>query len=56
MPNDDATDTGLTAERLSALLRAAEAAHGEYEKTLGHADADWPAWYATYIIRELNRG
>jgi hypothetical protein len=54
MPHDDTTMTGLTAERLSALLRAAETAHGEYEKMLGHADVDWPAWYATYIIRELN--
>ncbi len=40
----------LTVERLSALLRETEAAHGEYEKQLGHRDDDWPTWYARYIL------
>jgi|SRR5689334_2027969 catechol 2,3-dioxygenase-like lactoylglutathione lyase family enzyme len=37
---------------LAGALRRAEAAHGEYEKRLGRRDADWPNWYAEYIIRE----
>lgn len=38
--------------RLAELLRAAESAHAAYEKSLGHADAEWPIWYARYIIEE----
>lgn len=45
----------LDAELLASLLREAEAAHAAYERSLGHADADWPAWYATYIVEELDR-
>ena len=37
---------------LAAALRRAEAAHGEHEKRTGHADADWPDWYAAYIVAE----
>jgi catechol 2,3-dioxygenase-like lactoylglutathione lyase family enzyme len=37
---------------LAQALRRAEAAHGEYEKKLGQRDADWPAWYAAYMIAE----
>jgi catechol 2,3-dioxygenase-like lactoylglutathione lyase family enzyme len=37
---------------LAGALRRAEAAHGAYEKTLGHRDAEWPAWYAAYIVNE----
>ncbi len=49
----DADDT-TSPRRLSsrAALRRAEAAHGEHEKRLGHRDADWPDWYADYIVRE----
>ncbi len=43
-----------SAEELSDLLRAAEAAHGQYEQQLGHADANWPAWYARYIYVRLS--
>ena len=43
----------ITAEELAAELRAAEAAHGEYERQLGHADPDWPAWYADFIVERL---
>jgi hypothetical protein len=46
--------TQLTAERLAALLREAEAAHGEYERELGHPDDDWPGWYARYIVGKLD--
>ena len=37
---------------LAAAFRRAEAAHGVYEKTLGHRDAEWPIWYADYIVNE----
>ncbi|MGH9492380.1 MAG: hypothetical protein ACRD2K_02670 [Terriglobales bacterium] len=47
--------TDLTAEQLAALLREAERAHGEYERTLGHDD-DWPTWYATYIVNKMQQG
>jgi len=44
----------LTAERLAELLREAEAAHAEYEETLGRRDDDWPSWYASYIVAKLD--
>ena len=49
----DAADTAFasTADLASALRRAA-AAHGEHEKRIGHADANWPDWYADYMVRE----
>jgi catechol 2,3-dioxygenase-like lactoylglutathione lyase family enzyme len=38
---------------LAAALRRAGAAHGEHEKRTGGAyDANWPDWYADYIVRE----
>jgi hypothetical protein len=45
--------TQLTVAQLADLLREAERAHGEYEKTLGHRDEDWPSWYADYILKRL---
>jgi len=39
-------------EELTAALRRAEAAHGEFEQTLGHRHDDWAPWYAEYIVRE----
>jgi catechol 2,3-dioxygenase-like lactoylglutathione lyase family enzyme len=47
---DDATFTSST--ELAAALRRAAAAHGEHEKRIGKQDADWPDWYAEYIVRE----
>ena len=44
----------LTKESLEQLLKDAEKAHGEFEKTLGHRDEAWPAWYAEYIINKIN--
>jgi catechol 2,3-dioxygenase-like lactoylglutathione lyase family enzyme len=37
---------------LAQALRRAEAAHGEHEKRTGVRDADWPSWYAEYMIAE----
>ena len=34
-----------------AMIRAS-LAHGEHEKRIGHADADWPHWYAAYMVAE----
>jgi hypothetical protein len=33
-------------------LRRAEAAHGEHERQLRHPDADWPTWYAQFLVDE----
>jgi len=43
----------LTVAELADLLREAERAHGEFEKTLGRRDEDWPSWYADYILKKL---
>ncbi len=37
---------------LAQALRRAEAAHGEHEKRTGERDADWPSWYAEYMVKE----
>jgi catechol 2,3-dioxygenase-like lactoylglutathione lyase family enzyme len=37
---------------LAQALRRAEAAHGEHEKRTGERDADWPSWYAEYMVAE----
>jgi hypothetical protein len=37
---------------LAAALRRAEDAHGRHEKEIGHADPDWPDWYAQYMVDE----
>jgi catechol 2,3-dioxygenase-like lactoylglutathione lyase family enzyme len=37
---------------LAQALRRAEAAHGEHEKRTGERDADWPSWYAEYLVHE----
>ena len=41
-----------SAHDLAEALRRAEAAHGEHEKEIGHADPDWPDWYALYMVQE----
>jgi len=49
----DADGTTFTSpSELASALRRAEAAHGEHEKRTGQRDADWPSWYADYIVRE----
>ncbi len=49
----DADDTTFTSStELATALRRAAAAHGEHEKRTGQHDADWPDWYADYIVRE----
>jgi catechol 2,3-dioxygenase-like lactoylglutathione lyase family enzyme len=34
-----------------AMMRAAKA-HGQHEKRTGQSDANWPDWYAEYMVRE----
>jgi catechol 2,3-dioxygenase-like lactoylglutathione lyase family enzyme len=46
-----ATSFGSASDLASALRRAA-AAHGQHEKRIGEADANWPDWYAEYLVRE----
>jgi catechol 2,3-dioxygenase-like lactoylglutathione lyase family enzyme len=49
----DAAVTSYTSvPDLAAALRRAEAAHGEHEKRTGQADANWPDWYAAYMVAE----
>ncbi len=37
---------------LAEALRRAAAAHGEHEQRTGEADANWPDWYAEYMVKE----
>jgi catechol 2,3-dioxygenase-like lactoylglutathione lyase family enzyme len=49
----DANDTTFTSStELAAALQRAAAAHGEHEKRTGQHDANWPDWYADYIVKE----
>jgi hypothetical protein len=45
----------VTVDELADLLRDAEKAHAEYEKSLGRSDADWPTWYAKYVLDNLEK-
>jgi catechol 2,3-dioxygenase-like lactoylglutathione lyase family enzyme len=48
----DGDTTFTSSSELASALRRAAAAHGEHEKRIGKPDADWPDWYAEYIVRE----
>jgi len=37
---------------LVSALRRAATAHGEHEKRIGQNDANWPDWYAAYMVAE----
>ncbi|MGY3495794.1 VOC family protein [Bradyrhizobium sp. USDA 4502] len=49
---DGNSTTFTSSTDLAAALRRASAAHGEHEKRTGGHDANWPDWYADYIVRE----
>ncbi len=49
---DSAATTFNSVSDLSSALRRAEAAHGEHEKRTGERDANWPDWYAKYMVAE----
>jgi catechol 2,3-dioxygenase-like lactoylglutathione lyase family enzyme len=46
-----ATSYGSVSDLAGAMRRAA-AAHGEHEKRIGQKDANWPDWYAAYMVAE----
>ncbi len=49
---DPAETAFASANDLAAAHRRAAAAHGQHEKRIGQADANWPDWYAAYIVAE----
>ena len=49
---DSAATTFNSVSDLSGALRRTEAAHGEHEKRTGERDANWPDWYAKYMVAE----
>jgi len=49
---DSAATSFGSASDLAAAMRRASAAHGEHEKRIGAADANWPDWYARYMVAE----
>ena len=49
----DAEDMKFTSPpELAAALRRAAAAHGQHERRMGQRDAEWPDWYAAYMVAE----
>ena len=49
----DAAATSFgSAGDLAEAMRRASVAHGEHEKRIGGADANWPDWYAAYMVAE----
>ena len=48
---DPAATTFGSASDLASALRRAAAAHGGHEKRVG-MDANWPDWYASYMVAE----
>ena len=49
--DSNATTFASIADLASALRRAADA-HGAHEDRVGAADANWPDWYAAYMVAE----
>ena len=49
---DPATTTFASANDLAGAMRRAAAAHDEHEKRSGQRDANWPDWYAAYMVAE----
>jgi catechol 2,3-dioxygenase-like lactoylglutathione lyase family enzyme len=53
---DPAATSFASVGDVAATLRRAAAAHGEHEKRTGQADANWPDWYAAYMVAEQAGG
>jgi catechol 2,3-dioxygenase-like lactoylglutathione lyase family enzyme len=49
---DSTATTFASANDLASAFRRAEAAHGEHERRIGQRDANWPDWYAAYMVAE----
>jgi hypothetical protein len=43
-------------KRSGGGAEAAAEAHGHHEERIGHADEEWPAWYAEYMWQERTEG
>jgi catechol 2,3-dioxygenase-like lactoylglutathione lyase family enzyme len=53
---DSTTTNFASVSDLASALRRAEAAHGLHEKRTGQRDANWPDWYAAYMVAEQTGG
>jgi catechol 2,3-dioxygenase-like lactoylglutathione lyase family enzyme len=53
LPGRVVGNTSFTSVRdlAQAMIRASKA-HGQHEKQIGHAEPDWPEWYARFMVRE----
>jgi catechol 2,3-dioxygenase-like lactoylglutathione lyase family enzyme len=49
---DFAETAFVSANDLASALRRAGEAHGQHEKRTGQRDANWPDWYAEYMVAE----
>jgi hypothetical protein len=49
---DSGETTFASTADLADAMRRASAAHGRHEQRIGHADANWPDWYAAYMVAE----
>jgi catechol 2,3-dioxygenase-like lactoylglutathione lyase family enzyme len=49
---DSDVTTYSSASDLADAMRRAALAHGEHEKRIGEADANWPEWYSRYMVAE----
>jgi predicted enzyme related to lactoylglutathione lyase len=49
---DTAETAYASVHDVAEALRRAAAAHGEHESRTGQADANWPDWYAAYMVAE----
>jgi catechol 2,3-dioxygenase-like lactoylglutathione lyase family enzyme len=49
---DTQATTFASAADLAGAMRRASVAHGEHEKRTGKPDANWPEWYASYMVAE----
>jgi catechol 2,3-dioxygenase-like lactoylglutathione lyase family enzyme len=53
---DASTTAFSSANDLANAMRRASVAHGEHEKRTGQPDANWPDWYAAYMVAEQAGG
>jgi catechol 2,3-dioxygenase-like lactoylglutathione lyase family enzyme len=49
---DSRTTAFASVSDLATAMRRAETAHTEHEKRTGQRDANWPDWYARYMVAE----
>jgi catechol 2,3-dioxygenase-like lactoylglutathione lyase family enzyme len=49
---DDTTTSYVSIADLAGAMRRASVAHGQHEARTGAADANWPDWYAAYMVAE----